>query len=66
MIIKYHAVMSFSFLIALSSAQPLVLYPSLANVPILYQMKAETLLKKRLRHRFFPVNFTKFLRTPIL
>ena len=25
-----------------------------------------TLLKKRLRHRCFPVNFAKFLRTPIL
>ena len=25
-----------------------------------------TLLKKRLWHRFFPVNFTKILRTPFL
>ena len=25
-----------------------------------------TLLKKRLLHRCFPVNFTKFLRTPFL
>ena len=25
-----------------------------------------TLLKKRLHHRYFPVNITKFLRTPIL
>ena len=25
-----------------------------------------TLLKKRLWHRYFPVNFTKFLRTPFL
>ena len=24
-----------------------------------------TLLKKRLRRRFFPVNFAKFLRTPL-
>ena len=27
-------------------------------------MKFATLLKKRLRHRSFPVNFVKFLRTP--
>ena len=26
----------------------------------------ETLLKKRLWHRFFPLNFAKFLRTPVL
>ena len=26
-------------------------------------LKAATLLKKRLWHRFFPVNFVKFLRT---
>ena len=29
-------------------------------------LKPATLLKKRLWHRFFPVNFTKFLRTPFL
>ena len=28
--------------------------------------KKGVLLKKRLRHRFFPVNFAKFLRTPFL
>ena len=27
-------------------------------------LRTATLLKKRLRHRCFPVNFTKFLRTP--
>ena len=29
-------------------------------------LKPETLLKKRLWHRCFPVNFVKFLRTPFL
>ena len=29
-------------------------------------MRPATLLKKRLWHRCFPVNFTKFLRTPLL
>ena len=29
-------------------------------------LRAATLLKKKLRHRFFPVNFVKFLRTPNL
>ena len=29
-------------------------------------LRPATLLKKRLWHRCFPVNFTKFLRTPIL
>ena len=29
-------------------------------------LRATTLLKKRLWHRCFPVNFTKFLRTPFL
>ena len=28
-------------------------------------LKPETLLKKRLWHRCFPVNFVKFLRTPL-
>ena len=28
-------------------------------------LRAATLLKKKLRHRFFPVNFVKFLRTPL-
>ena len=28
-------------------------------------LRPATLLKKRLRHRCFPVNFVKFLRTPI-
>ena len=28
--------------------------------------KVSTLLKKRLWHRYFPVNFVKFLRTPFL
>ena len=27
-------------------------------------LRAETLLKKRLYNRYFPVNFVKFLRTP--
>ena len=27
-------------------------------------LKAATLLKNGLRHRYFPVNFAKFLRTP--
>ena len=29
-------------------------------------LKPETLLKRRLWHRYFPVKFTKFLRTPFL
>ena len=29
-------------------------------------LRPATLLKKRLRHRYFPVNFAKFLRTPFL
>ena len=29
-------------------------------------LRLATLLKKRLCHRFFPVNFVKFLRTPFL
>ena len=29
-------------------------------------LRAATLLKKRLWHRFFPVNFAKFLRAPFL
>ena len=29
-------------------------------------LKPETLLKKRLRHRHFPMNFPKFLRTVFL
>ena len=29
-------------------------------------LRPATLLKKRLRHRCFPVNFAKFLRTPLL
>ena len=29
-------------------------------------LRAATLLKKKLRHRFFPVNFVKFLRAPNL
>ena len=29
-------------------------------------LKPSTLLKKRLQHRFFPVNFAKFLRTPFI
>ena len=29
-------------------------------------LRPATLLKKRLRHRCFPVNFAKFLRTPFL
>ena len=29
-------------------------------------LRLATLLKKRLWHRFFPVNFVKFLRTPFL
>ena len=39
-----------------------------ARVPFLIKFQASpaTLLKKRLWHRSFPVNFAKFLRTPIL
>ena len=29
-------------------------------------LRPATLFKKRLCHRFFPVNFAKFLRTPFL
>ena len=38
-----------------------------ARVSILIKLKAQaaTLLKKRLWHTYFPVNFEKFLRTPI-
>ena len=37
-----------------------------ARVSFLIKLQAApaTLLKKRLRHRCFPVNFTKFLRIP--
>ena len=28
-------------------------------------LRPATLLKKKLGHRYFPVNFAKFLRTPI-
>ena len=31
-----------------------------------FSMRPVTLLKKRLWHRCFPVNFAKFLRTPFL
>ena len=39
-----------------------------ARVSFLIKLQAEpaTLLKKRLWHRCFPVNFVKFLRTPFL
>ena len=30
------------------------------------RLRPATLLKKKLWHRYFPVNFTKFLRTPFL
>ena len=33
---------------------------------ILQALGPATLLKKRLWHRFFPVNFVKFLKTPFL
>ena len=32
----------------------------------LFGVRPATLLKKRLKHRCFPVNFMKFLRTPVL
>ena len=35
-----------------------------ARVSFLIKLQAATLLKKRLWHRCFPVNFVKFLRTP--
>ena len=34
--------------------------------PEFLNLRPATLLKKRLWHRCFPVNFTKFLRTPFL
>ena len=34
-----------------------------ARVSFLIKLQASTLLKKRLSHRCFPVNFSKFLRT---
>ena len=39
-----------------------------ARVSFLIKLQADpaTLLKKRLRHRCFPVNFAKFSRTPFL
>ena len=33
---------------------------------VLLRLRPATLLKKRLWHRCFPVNFAKFLRTPFL
>ena len=33
---------------------------------LLFRLRPTTLLKKRLWHRCFPVNFAKFLRTPFL
>ena len=33
---------------------------------LLMELRLATLLKKRLWHRCFPVNFVKFLRTPFL
>ena len=35
-----------------------------ARVSFLIKLQPATLLKRRLWHRYFPVNFTKFLRTP--
>ena len=37
-----------------------------ARVSFLIKLQASGLLKKRLWHRCFPVNFAKFLRTPFL
>ena len=37
-----------------------------ARVSFLIKLQARPLLKKRLWHRCFPVNFAKFLRTPFL
>ena len=37
-----------------------------ARVSFLIKLQAATLLKKRLWHSYFPVNFLKFLRTPFL
>ena len=34
-----------------------------ARVSFLIYLQASTLLKKRVRYRFYPVNFAKFLRT---
>ena len=41
------------------------LYQSLFFIKVA-SLRAATLLKKKLRHRFFPVNFVKFLRAPYL
>ena len=35
------------------------------NQPDRLHLRPATLLKKRLCHRCFPVNFAKFLKTPI-
>ena len=37
-----------------------------ANFAMIISLRPATLLKKRLWHRCFPVNFAKFLRTPFL
>ena len=36
------------------------------KIVLQFYLKPATLLKKRLWHRYFPVSFTKFLRTPIV
>ena len=38
----------------------------LQKQPAFYKKSCATLLKKRLWHRYFPVNFVKFLRKPFL
>ena len=37
-----------------------------ARISLLIKLQASTLFKKSLWHRCFPVNFSKFLRTPFL
>ena len=36
------------------------------KIPMCQSLRPATLLRKRLWHRCFPVNFTKFIRTPVL
>ena len=36
------------------------------SIDICYRLRSATLVKKRLWHRSFPVDFAKFLRTPFL
>ena len=40
-------------------------FVKLTGKHLYWSLRPATLLKKRLQHRYFPVNFAKFLRTPL-